>query len=78
MFDWILNKLLGTRSSDHEEADKKLVALPGNASIRPGSIVMIRLPSEDNCILKTILTHQFENFTAIIDNNLEKKAQKDY
>ena len=55
MFDWTLHKLQGTRSSDHEEADKKLVALTGNSSIQPGSIVMIRSPSEDICILKIIL-----------------------
>ena len=45
------------------------MTLPGYASIQPGIIVMIRSPSEDNCILKTI-----ENFTAIIYNNLETKS----
>ena len=33
MLDWIPNKLLvPNKSWDHEEADKKLVALPGNTS----------------------------------------------
>ena len=62
MFDWILNKLLvPDKSRNHGETDKKLVVLPGNASIQPGSIVMV------------FLLRQFENFTAIINNSLEKK-----
>ena len=74
MFDWILNKLLvPDKSRDHVKADKKLVALPGNASIQPGSIVMVRSPFDDIYILKIILLRQFENFTAIINNSIEKK-----
>ena len=75
MFDWILNKLLvPDKSRDHVKADKKLVALPGNASIQPGSIVMVRSPFDDIYILKIILLCQFENFTAITNNSIEKKS----
>ena len=56
------------KSSDHEETDQNLVALLGNVSIQPGNTVMVRSPSRDIYILKMILIHQFENFTAIIDN----------
>ena len=75
MFGWILNKLLvQDKSRDHVKADKKLVDLPGNTSIQPGSIVMVRSPFDDIYILKIILLCQFENFTAIINNSLEKKS----
>ena len=74
MFDWILNKLLiPDKSRDHGETDKKLVALPGNASIQPGSIAMVRSPFDDIYVLKIILLCQFQNFPAIINNSLEKK-----
>ena len=75
MLDWILNKLLAPdKSRVHEAADKKLVALPGSPLIQPGSIVMVRSPFDDICILKIILPRQFENFTVIINNSLEKKS----
>ena len=60
MFDWILNKfLVPDKSRDHKETNKKLLSLPGNPLIQGGSIVMVRSPSDDICILRIILLHQF-------------------
>ena len=75
MFNWVLTltPVIPDESRDHEEADKKHVTLPGNASIQPESIFMVRSPSEDICILKKILPNQIENFTVIIYNSFEKK-----
>ena len=74
MFDWILNKLLvPDKSRDHGETDKKLVALPGNASIQPGSLVMVRSLFDEIYIIKIILLCQFQNFPDIINNSLKWK-----
>ena len=37
--------IISDKSSKCEEADTKLVALIGNASIQQGNMVMVRLPS---------------------------------
>ena len=63
------------KSSDHIEADTKLVALIANASIQPGKTVMVRSPSGDIDILVLFLLHQFENITVLIDNGVGKNRK---
>ena len=67
--------IIPDKSSDHEEADTKLVALIGNASIQQGNKVMVRSPSGDIDILILFLSLQFENITVLIDNGIGKNRK---
>lgn len=48
-------------TSDHEEADTKLVALARSSPLQPGNTVMIRSPSGDIDIIALFLGHEFPN-----------------
>ena len=54
------------KSSDHEEADTKLVALVGAANIEHGKTVMIRSPSGDIDIIVLFIHHGFDGITILV------------
>ena len=54
--------------SDHEEADKKLVALVDTLN-SSGNTVLVRSPSGDINILMIFLLHQFKNKRMLTDND---------
>ena len=59
-------------SSDHEEADTKLVALASAAKVSTGDAIMIRSPSGDIDILALIAAHDFGDVRVLIDNGTGK------
>ena len=59
-------------TSDHEEADTKLVALVHAAQITHGQSVLIRSPSGDIDILVLFLMHPCDNIRFLIDNGTGK------
>ena len=67
--------IIPDKSSDHEEADAKLVAFIGSASMQPGNTVMVGSPLGDIDILVLFLLHQFENITVLIDNDVGKNKK---
>ena len=60
------------KSSDHEEADTKLVPLIGAANIENGKAVMIRSPSGDIDIIMLFIHHEFDGITILIGNGVRK------
>ena len=67
--------IIPDKSSNHEEADIKLAALIGNASIKQGNTVMVRSSSGDIDILVLFLLHQFVNVTVLISNGVGKNRK---
>ena len=63
------------KSSDHEEADTKLVALVKAANIANGKTVMIRSPSGDIDIIVLFILHEFDGITILIDNGVGKSRK---
>ena len=59
-------------SSDHEEADTKLVALARAANASPGHAIMIRSPSGDIDILALFVAHNLGDIQVLIDNGTGK------
>ena len=59
------------KSSDHKEADTKLIALVESAKVN-GNNVMARSPSGDIDILVLFILHQYEGKNVFIDNRVEK------
>lgn len=59
-------------TSNHEEADTKLVALVYAASVSQGDYVLIRSPSGDIDILALFFTHNFGNKKVYLDNGTGK------
>ena len=65
------------KSSDHEEADTKLVALVEAADIANGKTIMIRSPSGDIDIIVLLILHEFDLITILIDNDVGKSRNID-
>ena len=63
------------KSSDHEEADTKLVPLIGAANIENGKTVMIRSPSGDIDIIMLFIHHEFDGITILIGNGVGKSRK---
>ena len=62
-------------TSNHEEADTKLVALVCAASVSQGDSVLIRSPSGDIDILTLFVTHNFGNKKVYLDNGTGKNPK---
>ncbi len=62
-------------TSNHEEADTKLVALVCAANIPQGDSVMIRSPSGDIDILTLFVAHDFGSMNVYLDNGTGKSRK---
>ena len=67
--------IVSEKSSDHEEADTKLVALVGAANIENCKTVMIRSPSGDIDIIVLFTHHEFDGITILIGNGVGKSRK---
>ena len=66
--------IITKKSSNHKEADTKLVALVKAANFPNGKTVMIKSPSGDTNILALFLLREFAGITVLIDNGVEKST----
>ena len=62
-------------TSDHEEADTKLVAFLRASQLPPGSTAMIRSPSGDIDIITLSFCHDFSDTQILIDNGSGKNRK---
>ena len=62
-------------TSDHEEADTKLVAFLRASQLPPGSTAMIRSPSGDIDIITLFVCHDFSDTQILIDNGSGKNRK---
>ena len=61
-------------TSDHKEADKKLVALTSAVDASTGDAIMALSPSGDIAILALFVAHDFSGERIFIDNGTGKSV----